>query len=191
MRHVPGCWHEPDHQFVQSSHQNGSLARKTRCWPSLVCKCPPPPHPSVPSSQSCQSLPLRSPASSMRTLGLAFLWQSRPLQPSAHCVTQTRHSTGTPTCTATQLSPSEQPSATTLSTHGPHCTCDSAGPHPVHQSRDKGPRHFERAHSARVKGQSTLEGVHGVEGTHTPKSSYNRTSHFCPLHSLTLTATPL
>ena len=33
---------------------------------------------------------------------------------------------GHPTCTATQLSPSEQPSATTLSTHGPDCTCDSA-----------------------------------------------------------------
>ena len=96
---------------------------------------------------------------------------------------------GHPTCTATQLSPSEQPSATTLSTHGPDCTCDRAGPHPMHQSREKGPRHFERAHSARVKGQSTLEEVHGVEGTHTLHSSDKHTSHSCPPHSFTHTST--
>ena len=96
---------------------------------------------------------------------------------------------GHPTCTATQLSLSEQPSATTLSTHRPDCTCDSAGPHPVHQSREKGPRHFERSHSARVKVQSLLEEVNRVEATHTHHSSYKRTPHSCPPHSLTHTST--
>jgi len=114
--------------------------------------------PPISSQQSALPvLPLRSPASSMCTLGLAFLWQSRPLQPSAHCATQTRCSEGTP--------------------------------HPVHPFRGKGPRHFERAHSARVKVQSTLEEVHGVEAKHMTNSSYKLTSHSCRPHSLSHTST--
>ena len=116
------------------------------------------------------------------------------------CHTDQAQHGGHPTCTTTQLSSSEHPSAATLSTHGPDCTCDRARPHPVHQSREKGPGTLKVHAQEGLKVQSTLEEVHWVEATHTrpiPPTNTRLTLVHCIhslIHQLTCTsptATPL